>query len=231
VRFKTTFATWLVAWFLLTNLSGAWAKEPEAYFSLSSDRTYLPGEKAKIRVYAHGVNVLEFRVYRVNDPAAFFEKLEDVHSFGHVSPSGPREQVEEKTWIERFHDWKVSRWTRVRNFFRSQYSPESRAKIREAQEEARRSKISTATEFAMVPLLNSQQLVVRWRQESASGVISESSEIPTDHLNAGVYIGSHRWHPSRLYRADRQPARPGHQNRPRPAAGLHRRPQNRRSGS
>ncbi len=130
MRLQKTFAVWLLVWFLLSSFSGASAKEREAYFSLSSDRTYLPGEKAKIRVYAHGVNTLEFRVYRVSDPAAFFEKLDDVHSFGHIAP---REQVEEKTWIERFHDWKSSRWYRVRNFFRSQYSAESRAKIREAQ--------------------------------------------------------------------------------------------------
>jgi len=185
VRLQKTFATWLLVWFLLASFSGASAKEREAYFSLSSDRTYLPGEKAKIRVYANGVNALEFRVYRVNDPAAFFEKLDDIHSFGHVAL---REQVEEKTWIERFHDWKASLWYRVRNFFRSQYSAQSRAKIREAQSEAQRSKISTATEFAMVPLLNSKQLVARWRQEATSGVISESTELPIENLKSGVYI-------------------------------------------
>ncbi len=185
MRLQKTFATWLLVWFLLASFSGASAKEREAYFSLSSDRTYLPGEKAKIRVYANGVNALEFRVYRVNDPAAFFEKLDDIHSFGHVAP---HEQVEEKTWIERFHDWKASLWYRVRNFFRSQYSAQSRAKIREAQSEAQRSKISTATEFAMVPLLNSKQLVARWRQEATSGVISESTELPIENLKSGVYI-------------------------------------------
>jgi uncharacterized protein YfaS (alpha-2-macroglobulin family) len=184
VRLQKIFATWLLIWFLLTAFSSVSAKEPEAYFSLSSDRTYLPGEKVKIRVYANGVNALEFRVYRIDDPAAFFEKLDDVHSFGHVTSEGP---IEEKTWIERFHDWKGSLWYRVRDFMRSQYSPQSRAKIREAQAEAQRSKISTATEFAMVPLLNSRQLVARWREEASSGVISENSEIPID-LKSGVYI-------------------------------------------
>jgi uncharacterized protein YfaS (alpha-2-macroglobulin family) len=178
-------AKWLLGWLLLTSLSGAFAKEREAYFSLSSDRTYLPGEKAKIRVYANGVNALEFRLYRVNDAPAFFEKLDDVHSLGHT---GPKEQVEEKTWIEHFHDWKASQWYRVREYFRSQYSARSRAKIREAQAEAQRSKITTATEFAIVPLLNSRQLVARWRQEAVSQVISESTTIPVDNLSAGVYI-------------------------------------------
>ena len=74
MRLQKTFATWLLVGFLLTSFSDASAKEREAYFSLSSDRTYLPGEKAKIRVYANGVNALEFRVYRVNDPAALFER-------------------------------------------------------------------------------------------------------------------------------------------------------------
>jgi len=189
VRLQKRFATWLLAWLqvwlLLTSFLGASAKEPGAYFSVSSDRTYLPNEKAKIRVYANGVNALEFRLYRVNDPAAFFEKLDDVHSFGHVTSEGP---VEEKTWIESFHDWKSSLWYRVRNFMRSQYSEESRSKIREAQAEAARSKLSTATVFAMVPLLNSKQLVARWSQEATSGEISETSEVPVDNLKAGVYI-------------------------------------------
>ena len=77
----------------------ALAREP--YFSLSSDRSYAPNEKPAVGLYSSGVESLEFRVYRVNDPAQFFSKLDDVHSFGRRSP---REQVEERTWLERFHD-------------------------------------------------------------------------------------------------------------------------------
>ncbi len=57
-------------------------------FSLSSDRTFRPDQKPKVNVYAHNVDVLEFRVHKVQDPAAFFAKLDDLHEFGvrHYSP-------------------------------------------------------------------------------------------------------------------------------------------------
>ncbi len=42
-------------------------EDTEAFFSLASERTYLPGEKPTVSVYSHNVSTLEFRVYRVND--------------------------------------------------------------------------------------------------------------------------------------------------------------------
>ena len=44
---------------------------PHTYFSLSSDRTFLPGEKPTIRLYTQDVDRLEFRVYHVNDPERY----------------------------------------------------------------------------------------------------------------------------------------------------------------
>src|SRR5260370_19458620 len=71
---------------------------------------------------------------------------------------------------------------------RSRNWKDARPKTREDQAEAARSKLSTATVFAMVPLINSKQLVARWSQEATSGEISETSEAPVDNLKAGVYI-------------------------------------------
>ena len=65
------------------------------YFSLSTDKTFLPGEKATVHLYTRDVPALEFRLYRVNDPALFFENLRDIHGFG-AGHYGPKEQIEEK---------------------------------------------------------------------------------------------------------------------------------------
>ena len=46
------------------------------YFSLSTNKTFLPGEKINLHLYANGVDALEFRVYKVNDAVRFFERLE-----------------------------------------------------------------------------------------------------------------------------------------------------------
>ena len=159
----------------------ALAREP--YFSLSSDRTYMPGEKPTVHMYATGVEALEFRVYRVNDPVTFFEKLDDVHSFGHASP---KEQVEEKTWIERFHDWKYEWWLLIRDFFRYQFSAKARAEIRRSR--AEKSKSVNATGFLQLPLLNSKQLVGRWRQQMPPQFVSESLDVPLELSTPGIYL-------------------------------------------
>ena len=106
-------------------------RRSEAYFSLSTTETFLPGDKVSIRLSSSGVSALEFRVYKVNDPAAFFERLGDAHNFGHMTP---KENVAAPTPLERFHDWKHHIWVSIRNFFREQFSSDSREKIREAQE-------------------------------------------------------------------------------------------------
>jgi uncharacterized protein YfaS (alpha-2-macroglobulin family) len=165
----------------------AMAAAATPYFSVSSDRTFLPGEKATVHLYTRDVPALEFRLYRVNDPFLFFENLKDVHGFG-TDHFGPKEQIEEETWIERFHDWKHDIWLEIRDFFRGQFSPHSRAQIREDRGQKRKSHLGTATMFAQVPLLNSKQLVARWRQEVPNQFFSERQDVPVEGLDKGVYV-------------------------------------------
>ncbi len=155
------------------------------FFSLSANKTFLPGEKVSIRLDGNGVDTLEFRVYKVNDPVQFFEKLEDPHSFGHVSP---KEQIEAPTWVERYHDWKRGLWIEVRDFFRYQYSGRVRARIRETAGRAQKSKAGEAAIFAQVPVLNSKQLVARWRQQLPAHFFSESQDVPLNTMPKGVYL-------------------------------------------
>lgn len=182
-RARFLFSCLVVAW-LLPAVAAA-AATP--YFSLSSDRTFLPGEKATVHLYTRDVPALEFRLYRVNDPVQFFEQLRDVHGFG-TGRFGPKEQIDEKTWIERFHDWKHAIWAEIRDFFREQFSARSRAQIREDQGQKRKSHLGTATMFAQVPVLNSKQLVARWRQEVPNQFFSERQDVPVEALDKGVYV-------------------------------------------
>src|SRR5947209_445184 len=170
----------LLAFCLLPTLSHA----AEPYFSVSTDRTFMPGEKATVHLYTRDIQALEFRLYRVNDPMLFFEKLGDVHGFGHTSP---KEEIDQKTWIERFHDWKHGLWLDIRNFFRHQFSAHSRTAIRESQGEASKSR-TPATMFAQMPVLNSKQLVARWRQDVPPRFFSERQDVPVENLDKGVYV-------------------------------------------
>jgi uncharacterized protein YfaS (alpha-2-macroglobulin family) len=157
-------------------------------FNLSTAKTFAPGEKPKIHLYTQNVDELEFRVYRVNDPAKFLSGLNDLHSFGQES-WGPKEQVDERTWLERFHDWKHHLWFLIRRFFRGQFSTESRDALREKQAGlARRSRVVGVAQFAQIPLLNDRQLVARWRQEMPPRYVSDSQDLPLEPLDAGLYL-------------------------------------------
>jgi uncharacterized protein YfaS (alpha-2-macroglobulin family) len=165
----------------------ALANERKVYFSVTTNKTFRPNEKPKIQLYAHDVKVLEFRVYRVQDPLKFFQQFDDVHQFG--PQHSLRERVDERTWLERFHDWKMNLWRWIRDFFRGQYSDESREQIREWYSgRARRTTVTGGTGFASVPILNSQQLVARWRVTLPPKYVSEASDLPMDSLPSGTYV-------------------------------------------
>ena len=155
-------------------------------FNLSTNRTFAPGEKPTIHVYAHNENELEFRIYRVRDPEKFILDLPDLHTFGNTSPG---ERIDERTWLERFHDWKHHLWYLVRRFFRGQFSETSRDYFRAKQASlVSRSRIVGVAQFAQIPLLNDRQLVARWRQELPPTYISDTQDLPIDPLPSGLYL-------------------------------------------
>ena len=97
--------------------SSAFAQEEKTgYFSLNSSRTYAPGQKVSIDMWAQNVDTLEFRVYRVNDPVKLFVQLGDAHQFGGRAPRPPHKL----TWLERLHSWKRDIFVWIRDFFRAQ---------------------------------------------------------------------------------------------------------------
>ena len=171
----------LAATMVLLFPSGAHAAP---YFSLSTDKTFSPGDKVTVHLYSRDVPALEFRLYRVNNPVQFFEQLRDIHGFA-TGRYAEKEDIETRSWIERFHDWKRRQFVRIRKFFRSQFSAGSRAEIRE--NEGKKNKTATpAAVFAQVPVLNSSQLVARWRQEVPSHYFSERQDVPVESLEEGA---------------------------------------------
>lgn len=164
----------------------AFAAEP--YFTLSTYKAFAPGEKPKLHFYARNESELEFRIYHVNDPEKFIGGLSEMHSFGETMNS-PVEQIDEKTWLERFHDWKHDRWIALKDFFRTQLSETTRNALKEKQSAvAKRSRIVGVAQFAQVPLLNDKQLVARWRQEVPPTYVSDNQVLPIDPLPSGMYL-------------------------------------------
>lgn len=151
---------------LLTIPTGGQSDDSRPYFSLSSSRTYAPGEKPAIQLWAQNVDQLDFRVYRVKDPVAFFSSLEDQHRYGGQAPPVARTV----TPIEKFHNFKRRCRNWVRDAFRAQFSAEVRMRIRTWSAERQQEKVaSTATSYAEAPLLNPQQVVSVWKQSVSRG--------------------------------------------------------------
>jgi alpha-2-macroglobulin len=164
------------------------AKDAPRSFSLSTSRTFAPGEGVKIQLLARNVPELEFRVYKIRDPQKFFAGLKDLHSFG-TAQSSPPERIDRRTWLERLHDFKAHLWWLVRHFFRNQFTDDARDSFREQQGKlGKRSQVVAAAQFAQVPVLNASQLVARWKLETPPTLVSETQQLPIDGLDAGVYL-------------------------------------------
>jgi uncharacterized protein YfaS (alpha-2-macroglobulin family) len=160
------------------------ADDEQPFFSLSSARTFAPGEKPTVELSAVDVAALDFRIYRVKDPVAFFGKLEDAHNFGGQAQRPPREL----TAIERFHRFKRSWHSTMRNTFREQFSNEAWADVRTVGHGKNDEKETGVTNFAAAPLLNSQQVVATWRQRVQSEGRWRGQSIGIDVKEEGVYL-------------------------------------------
>jgi uncharacterized protein YfaS (alpha-2-macroglobulin family) len=186
-RYRTLKA--LLALILLCTLQSAHGQNKSVSFNLSTGKSFAPNEPLKIHLYTRNVDVLEFRVYRVSDPVKFIENLRELHSFGNEAPFGAAERIDERTWLERFHDWKDELWSSIRDFFRHQFSREARSSLRAKQNTySRKSRIVSEAEFAQIPLLNSEQLVARWRQQVPATYISDNNDVPIKNVGAGLYL-------------------------------------------
>ena len=168
-------------------LPGQESESTEPFFSVSSGQTYSPSQEPKISIDFRELDHLDFRIYRVKDPVQFFAKLRDAHSFG----SEKQELEREKTWLERFHDWKRDLRLSIREFFREQLQYQTRFERHEAlvrkHEKQRRIPLDV-TAYAQVPLLNRAQLVTAWRELLPKTRGSEHERIPVDLHQNGLFL-------------------------------------------
>ena len=168
-----------------------WAQAQEGgepYFSLSSQQTYMPGEKPEAAVYSHNVKQLEFRVYRVSDPVKFFSQLQELHNFGGRGPALPKQP---HTWLERFHSWKHRIWAWIRDFVRAQFSVENRHEIRLwrlGETEQPKKQGPQVESFAQVPVLNQQQVVSVWKWSPGTHEAWQSETVKIPVSDKGVYL-------------------------------------------
>lgn len=182
MRFPLITAVFAAAFFALP----AQVDESRIYFSLAADQTVLPGGEAPVRVQSQGISQLEFRLYRVRDPRAFFLKLSNPNTF----PARRGRLFRPRTPIERFADWKHRQWGKLRDLARMQFTPANRARIRGWLRKSPRPKspAGAAPAYAGVPLLNPEQLVRRWTQTVQPRQPLGTVTIRVPLAEEGVYV-------------------------------------------
>jgi uncharacterized protein YfaS (alpha-2-macroglobulin family) len=162
------------------------------FFSLSTNRTFSTSENPRLWLDHRGLSSLDFRVYRVNDPARFFAQLSNPHQMG----EDEQEQIatnlsSHPSLLERIRGVKVWAYSGIRNYFRDQLRQDTRKTFNQkfrATETAKRVPLNVA-DYARVPLLNPNQLVTSWR-EPLTTLETEYDRrlIPLGKRERGVYL-------------------------------------------
>jgi uncharacterized protein YfaS (alpha-2-macroglobulin family) len=161
--------------------------DTEPAFSLSSSQVYTSQDAPHVYLTFRRLTSLDFRVYKVRDPLAFFAGLRQLHSMG---TSGTVEVPQEKTFLERVSEWKRQQRSALRGFVREQISREYRAQrtaARDRGQTSQRTRLNVST-FAQVPLLNADQLVASWRELLPNHRDPELRRVPLDIKGPGVYV-------------------------------------------
>ena len=162
------------------------------FFSLSSNRTFGTTENPRLWLDYRGVSSLDFRVYRVNDPARFFAQLNDPHQMGEDEQEQLASTLTHKpSLLERIRSVKSWAYSGIRNYFRNQLQHKTRGTFNQkfrAPETPNRTPLNVA-DYARIPLLNPNQLVSSWR-EPLTALENEYDRrlVPLGKREPGVYL-------------------------------------------
>jgi alpha-2-macroglobulin len=166
--------------------------ETKPFFSLSTNRTYATSENARLWLDHRGIESLDFRVYRVNDPQKFFAQLSNPHQMGEDEQAEVAPNVSSKpSVLERVRAVKRWAYAGIRNYFREQLKQKTRVSFNHkfrAEETTVRVPLNVAN-YARVPLLNPNQLVTSWHEPLPS--LSNDYDrrmIPLGKCEPGVYL-------------------------------------------
>jgi alpha-2-macroglobulin len=173
------------------------ARDDRPSFSVSSSTIATSREKPAIYLTFRRLDHLDFRVYRVKDPVAFLSGLKDPHQLGSEEPL----VAETPTLLERIADWKAAWRTRIRSFWRGQFSPDYRHQRRVAidQRTVVLRRAVNVNSFAQVPVLNASQLVTSWREILPPLRDVDVRRIPIDVREPGMYVVEAVLPPHRAY--------------------------------
>ena len=171
---------------LLLALATAGSSQMEQpYFSLTSGRTFGSNGKPAINVTTSGITSLRFRVYRINDPEQFFRQLENPANFNDWVPT---DHFGRHSMIERFHRWKSGLRADIRRSMRAQFTDAPSNHFTALSRGPAQPAPSKGTQYAEVPVINPQQLVLSFAQAFQSKRFFQQDTVEVPVKEKGVYV-------------------------------------------
>ncbi len=138
------------------------------FFSLTTNQSFATGERARLSASYQGVSYLDFRVYKVSDPAKFFQQLPNPHQVGEDEKEELAEDYGQKfSVLESAHSLKNWIYSAIKDYVRDQLKREHRQTLNQKfrnEAQTGRTPLNVA-DYARVPLLNPSQLVSSWREK------------------------------------------------------------------
>ncbi|HEY9285788.1 MAG TPA: MG2 domain-containing protein [Pyrinomonadaceae bacterium] len=171
-------------------------KPAKPFFSLLTNRSYGTNERPRLWLNYRDIDAIDFRVYRVNDPAKFFHQLENPHQFGEDEESEFESYFRKRnpSFLEKVRAFKAAFHLWFRDYFRSQLKNQSRRRFNQtfrnpdAELEAERTPLNVA-DYARVPLLNPDQMVSSWREKLPPLTAEyDRRPVPLGKREPGVYV-------------------------------------------
>ncbi|HEX7330258.1 MAG TPA: MG2 domain-containing protein [Pyrinomonadaceae bacterium] len=162
------------------------------FFSISTNRTYSTTENPRLWLDHRGLESLDFRVYRINDPQQFFARLNDPHQMGESEQEQFASNVSSRpSLLERVRSVKLWAYVTVRSYFRDQVKNDTRRSFHQkvrANDSNKRVPLNVA-DYARVPLLNPNQLVTSWREPlPLNDSYFDRRMVPLGKRESGVYL-------------------------------------------
>jgi alpha-2-macroglobulin len=171
-------------------------KPAKPFFSLLTNRSYGTNERPRLWLNYRDIDAIDFRVYRVGDPAKFFHSLDNPHQFGEDEESEFESYFRKRnpTFLEKVRAFKAAFYLWFRDYFRSQLKNQSRRRFNQtfrnpdAELEAERTPLNVA-DYARVPLLNPDQMVSSWREKLPPLTTEyDRRPVPLGKREPGVYV-------------------------------------------
>jgi alpha-2-macroglobulin len=148
-----------------TSAPGATASEFKPFFSLSTNRTFSTSENPHLWLDHRGLESLDFRVYRINDPRQFFSELNNPHQMGEDEQEQLTNNLSSRpSLLERLRVVKLRAYTGIRNYFREQVRNDTRRSFNQKLRGSDKRMALNVADYARVPLLNPNRLVTSWRE-------------------------------------------------------------------